>query len=315
MDLETVMWGAWFWTKVGMGLGVVALLVWKSVFAIQTQSAGIVERFHKFLYIAEPGLGFMIPFVDRVVDTLDLSLLQLSVDVSTKTKDNVFVNLSFRVQYRARADRIRDAFYLLEDEEDQIKAFVRDSVRSRIPQLTLEGLYEQNEQLTVQVKEQLDEVMEKYGWDITDALLTGIAPDAKVQSALNAVEEQRHLRMAEAERSEAGRIRVVAQAKADAEAKKLEGEGIAAQRKAIVDGLEASMKSFEGTGVDPREALEIMMLTQYFDMLRSLGAHGVTTIMTPMNPGGLSSLRDEITTALLASAARPGGPLTANTKA
>jgi regulator of protease activity HflC (stomatin/prohibitin superfamily) len=282
-------------------LGFGAIVLYNTLFIIQTQTAGIIERWGRLLRIAAPGLGFKIPIMDRLVDELMLCLLELKVQVSTKTEDNVFVDLHFTVQYRVEPDRVADAHYLLEDEEAQICSYVASAVRAKVPLLTLKTVYEQDDEFANSIRTQLEEVMKKYGYLIESVLLTHIAPDAKVVASLNEIQASTNLRQAALQKAEAARVTLVKQAEAEAEAKELSGKGIAAQRKRIIEGLEASVTSFaDATKVNPEEVINLVMLTQYFDMLHALSSTGPSTILVPYSPGAMGDFKQQMTEALLA---------------
>ena len=285
-----------------LGFAIIAgvLLLPFTLFTIRTQTAGIVERWGRFLRVASPGLGWKLPIVDRLADTLELCLLELLVPVDTKTEDNVFVKLHFTVQYRIQGERVADAFYLLEDEESQIRSYVASAVRARVPRLSLKVVYEQDEEFAAGIREQLTHVMERYGYSIESVLLTGIEPDERVVASLNEIQAATNLRTAAAQTAEAKRVTLVKEAEAQAEARELAGKGIAAQRQRIIEGLEASVTSFaDATKVDPEEVINLVMLTQYFDMLHALSTTGPSTILVPYSPGALSDFRQQMTEALL----------------
>ena len=82
-----------------------------------------------------------------------------------------------------------------------------------------------------------------------------------------------HGRLAALEKAEGEKVQVLKAAEADAEAKYLQGQGIARQRQAIVNGLRESVLNFERdvSDISSRDVIEMMMITQYFDMLKDIG--------------------------------------------
>lgn len=294
--------------------GVFGLVVLGAVigswFTVQTQTAAVIERFARFHRIAQPGLNWKMPYLERLAERVDLRLRGVDIKASTKTDDDVFVNLALTVQYRVMPEKVREAHYMLEDEKTQIVRFVLDSIRGKVPHLTLGALYKTQEEIASGVKTQLDEAMEKYGFKIEDVLLTTIAPDEKVQASLNEIQAATNLRTAAVQKAEAARITTVKQAEAEAEAKKLQGEGIAAQRAAIVNGLRETVQAFaDATHINPEEVMNLVLLTQYFDTLAHIGTHGPTTILVPHSPGGLTDLKAQLREAMLPlePVARPNG--------
>ncbi len=272
------------------------------VFTVQQQTAVIVQRFGRFQRVARAGLNFKIPFIDSKAGELSLRVKQLDVRVQTKTKDNVFVDILVSVQYNVLAEKVSEAFYRLENAEQQIEAYVFDVVRALVPTMALDAVFENKDEIADSVKSQLAESMDDFGYGIVKALVTDIDPDEKVKEAMNEINAATRMRIATTEKAEAARILLVKEAEAEAESKELQGKGIAAQRREIIAGLQASVAEFQQNieGTQAMEVMTMVLMTQYFDTLQSLGQNGNTnTIMIPSSPGHLSTLAEEIRNSLI----------------
>src|SRR5271169_5609327 len=228
-------------------------------FTVQQQSAAIVERFGKYLRTAKPGLNLKVPYIDHVVQRVSLRVQQLPVEVETKTLDNVFVKLFVAVQYRVVEGSEADSYYKLQDHIQQITSFVLDVVRAKVPKMNLDEVFEKKDDIGVAVKTELDVSMRVFGFEIPNALVTDVNPADNVKSAMNEIQTQQRLQVAAAAKGEANKILVVKNAEAEAESKHLQGEGIAKQRRAIVDGLRDSIAAFTETvgGVSAPEVLKL----------------------------------------------------------
>jgi regulator of protease activity HflC (stomatin/prohibitin superfamily) len=228
---------------------------------------------------------------------VNMRIQQLNVKVETKTKDNVFLQLTVAVQYAVLKDRIYEAFYKLTSPSHQINSFVFDAVRAQIPKLTLDEVFEEKAQIADQVQEQLSAQMKEFGFRILETLIIDLEPDDKVKNAMNEINANRRLRIAAQEKAEADKIMLVKRAEAEAESKFLQGEGVARQRRAIVDGLRDSVQDFTSRvgEIAPKDVLELVLVTQYFDTLKEVGLHSAdNTLMIPHNPGSLNQLTREI---------------------
>ncbi len=273
-------------------------------FIVQQQTTALVQRFGKFDRIADPGLHLKLPFVEKVAGTVNLRVQQLDVEVETKTQDNVFLRVIVSVQYFVLPEKVFDAFYKLDDPVNQIKAFVFDVVRARVPKIKLDDVFEKKDEIASAVKSELSQVMDDFGYGIVKTLVTDIDPDAKVKVAMNEINAAQRMRVAATEKGEAEKILQVKAAEADAEAKALSGKGIADQRRAIVEGLRESVGEFQKTvhGTSAQDVMNLILMTQYFDTLKDLGHSSKTnTILIPHSPGALgdlaAQLRDSIITA------------------
>jgi regulator of protease activity HflC (stomatin/prohibitin superfamily) len=276
----------------------IALLVTilKTLFTVRTYTAGVVERFGKFQRIVRPGLHVLIPYAESVY-FVDLQVKQAQFSVETKTRDNVFVQIPVSVQYQILDDKIYDAFYKLSAPQKQIESFVFNSILGHVPKLTLDETFEQQSGISVAVKTELDATMSSFGYNILNALVTDIVPDVKVKDAMNDINAAQRAQVAAQARGEADKILKVKQAEAEAQSKALQGQGIAAERQAIIDGLSASIEHFQQgvPGSTAEEVMSLVLLTQYFDTLRDIGTRGGTsTIFLPNNPGAANDFMSQI---------------------
>lgn len=281
---------------------VIVLILANGLFTVTQQTAAIVERFGRFKRIGKAGLNFKIPIIDRIAGRLSLRVQQLDVRVETKTKDNVFVFVIVSVQYYVLPDKVVDAFYRLQDPKMQITSFVFDTVRARVPSIVLDDLFEKKDDIAQAVKTELDTVMDDFGYGIIKALVTDIDPDAKVKASMNEINAAQRLREAAIQQAEADKIRVVKAAEGEAESKALQGQGIANQRKAIIEGLKESVESFSSNveGTNAQDVMNLVLMTQYFDTIKDIGLSGKgNTILIPHSPGGMQDISTELRNAII----------------
>lgn len=290
---------------------IVIILVLSSFFTVKQQTRAIIERFGRYVRTARPGLSMKIPFIDRIVQRVSLKVQQLIVEVDTKTKDNVFVKIYIAVQYRVVEGNEADSFYKLQDHVEQIRSYVLDVVRAKVPKMDLDEVFEKKDDVGVAVKSELDVSMKMYGFEIPNALVTDVDPAENVKQAMNEIQTQQRLQAAANARGEASKILVVKNAEAEAESKRLQGEGIAKQRRAIVDGLRDSIDAFKEKidGVSAGDVLNLVLLTQYFDTMKDIGvSSGSKVILMPHSPGGMSDISAELRNAIVTGneMAKPG---------
>lgn len=284
-------------------LGIVALiLIATGLFTVKQQSVAIVERFGKFKKASSAGLNFKVPLIDHIAGRLNLRIQQLDVRVETKTKDNVFIFVVVSVQYYVLPSKTVDAFYRLQNPQSQITSFVFDTVRARVPGINLDQVFETKDEIAQVVKTELEQIMDDFGYGIVKALVTDIDPDAKVKASMNEINAAQRLRVAAVEQAEADKIRVVKAAEGEAESKALQGQGIANQRKAIIEGLKESVENFSSAvdGVNSQDVMNLVMMTQYFDTLKELGLSGKnSTILIPHSPAGMGDISEQMRTAMI----------------
>lgn len=276
--------------------------IFSFIFIVKQQSAVIIERLGKFHSVRHAGLHFKIPIIDNAVGTMSLKIQQLDVVVETKTQDNVFVRLKVSVQFQVIHDKVYDAFYKLENSHAQIRSYIFDVVRAEVPKMKLDDVFERKDDIALAVKRELKEAMENYGYNIIKALVTDIDPDEQVKHAMNRINTSEREKVAAGYEAEAERIKIVAKAKAEAESKKLQGKGIADQRREIARGLLESVEVLNNAGINSHEASSLIVVTQHYDTLQSMGSHtGTNLILLPNNPGSASEMLNSMLVSLTAS--------------
>lgn len=289
-------------------LVVIAFIAFISFFTVEQQSAYIIERFGKFVRVAGPGLNFKIPFIESISGKVNLRLMQLDVQVETKTLDDVFIHIVTSVQFRIIPEKIYEAYYTLGNANNQIQAYIFDVVRARVPEIKLDDVFSKKDDIANAVREELHEVMREFGYDILKALVTDINPDQKVKAAMNEINEAQRLRLAATERGEAEKIIKVKSAEADAQSHILQGQGIAGQRKAIIEGLRESITEFQKDvhDIETKDVMSIILIAQYFDTLKEMAKHGnMNSIMIPHSPSSLGDLQQQMRDAIISGGQIP----------
>ena len=272
------------------------------IFTVKQQTAAVLERFGKFLTVSNSGLHFKIPMIDRIAGRINLKIQQLDVLVETKTKDDVFVRLKISVQFQVIKLKIYDAFYKLENPHDQITSYVFDVVRAEVPKMKLDDVFERKDDVAVAVKMELNEAMSDYGYDIIKTLVTDIDPDVQVKAAMNRINASEREKVAAEFEAEAERIKIVAKARAEAESKRLQGQGIADQRREIARGLEESVDVLNNVGINSQEASALIVVTQHYDTLQSIGeATNTNLILLPNSPQAGSNMLNDMIASFVAS--------------
>ena len=277
-------------------------LVLGSFFTVSTAQVAVITRFGKFLRVAEPGLNWKMPYFDTVAGIVSLRVNQITLTMETKTKDNVFVTIPISVQNRVRPEKVYDAFYKLSDPTAKIKSYVEQVILGHVPGMTLDEVFASQSSIAAAVKLELDSDMSTFGYEIVNVLVTDIVPDSKVKSAMNDINAAQREQVAANARGEAEKILVVKKAEAEAESKALQGQGIANQRKAIIEGLQTSVEQFQKAveGSTSREVMQLVLVTQYFDTLKSIGESDKTnTLFVSHSPSAVKEVSDQILESML----------------
>ena len=282
-------------------LAVVFLL--STFFTVRQQTAVSIERFGKFESIRHSGLQMKIPIIDKIAARISLKIQQLDVIVETKTLDDVFVKIKVSVQFVVIKEKVYDAIYKLEYPHDQITSYVFDVVRAEVPKMKLDDVFVKKDDIAIAVKREVQESMETYGYDIIKTLVTDIDPDAQVKAAMNRINAAEREKVAAQYEGDAQRILIVEKAKAEAESKRLQGQGIADQRREIARGLVESVDVLQKVGVSSQEASALIVITQHYDTLQAVGQQtNSNLILLPNSPEAGSEMLNNMITSFTASA-------------
>ena len=278
------------------------IILFAAFFTVKQQTAAIIERFGKFQSICQSGLHLKIPIIDRISGRLSLKIQQLDVLIETKTLDDVFVRLKVSVQFKVIKMKVYDAFYKLDYPHDQITSYVFDVVRAEVPKMKLDDVFVKKDDIAIAVKSELNQAMMDYGYDIIKTLVTDIDPDAQVKEAMNRINASEREKIAAQFEGDAARILIVEKAKAEAESKRLQGQGIADQRREIARGLEESVEVLNKVGINSQEASALIVVTQHYDTLQSIGQEtNSNLILLPNSPQAGSTMLNDMVASFTAS--------------
>jgi regulator of protease activity HflC (stomatin/prohibitin superfamily) len=272
------------------------------LFQVRTAEAAVIQRMGKFLRVGTAGINFKLPWLDQIAGRMDLRVQQLALDVETKTKDNVFVKMPVSVQYHVIPEKVYEAFYKLANPKQQISSYVFNVILGHVPKMNLDDAFLQQSDIAIAIKQGLDDVMKTYGYAIDQALVTDIQPDEKVKAAMNEINAAQREQVAATARGETEKILKVKQAEAEAESKALQGQGIANQRKAIIEGLKQSVEAFSAAveGTTPRDVMMLVLVTQYLDTMKEIGTQDKSnTIFVSHSPAAIGSLFEEMQNAVM----------------
>lgn len=265
--------------------------IFSIIFIVKQETSVIIERLGKFNNIRNAGLYLKIPIIDNIVGKLSLRIQQLDVVIETKTKDNVFLKLKVSLQFQVIKQKVYEAFYKLDNPNIQINSYIFDVVRAQIPKMKLDDVFEKKDDIALALKSELSEAMNNYGYHIIKALVTDIDPDENVKQAMNRINTSEREKVAAEYEAEAERIKIVAKAKAEAESKRLQGKGIADQRREISKGLLESVERLNNVGISSKEASSLIVVTQHYDTLQYIGERsGTNLILLPNSPGTASEM-------------------------
>ncbi|CAL1172952.1 unnamed protein product [Cladocopium goreaui] len=190
-------------------------------------------------------------------------------------EDNVFCTVHISVQFAVNGQQCEDAIYKLASVSDQIEAYVSNIVRSKVPKMDIDEAFEAK-----------DELSSNISVIATVPAETRIRLHKSVMDAMNEINRQKRLRDAAIMEAEAHKIRIVKAAEAEADAAELQGDGLARQRGAIIDGLRTAVLERTDHKATTEELSHLLVISQYFETMKQIGTkeNSKTFVMPRANP-------------------------------
>lgn len=276
-----------------------------SIVIVRQKTAVVLERFGKFCGVLGPGFGLKLPWpITTISGHVSLRIEQIQANVDVKTKDNLFVSFPTAVQFYVAPDAVEKAHYELSDPTEQIQSYIFNTVRSECAKMTFEELYTERTKIEETVLSALKENIEQFGYTIRNVLVDEPRPSDEVKQAIEAEKVAEREKAAAIHEAEAHRIRVEANAAAEAESKRLQGQGIADMRHAIAQGFSESIREINQAAsgqVSQSEIisflLEIQKLDTQRDVSQAMGEKGIV-VMGQNNNGASENQIASIVAAL-----------------
>lgn len=259
-------------------------------FLVRQQEAVIIERLGKFNRIAGPGLRVKIPFIEQKVTRVSLRTMKEGFQIDAKTSDNVTIVLNVSAQYHVdynwgnsqQESGIYRSYYMLAQPIEQMRDYLADALRSSIPNYTLDEVFEKKDNIANDVNATVQQTMASYGWTLVSTLITGIDLPPTVEQSMNDINAAQRQQQAAQSLANAEKIKRVTEAQAEAEAMEKTGNGIAAQRIAIANGIKESLDTITSSGVSEQEANELFLFTQWTEMMSEFAKKGkAATVVLP----------------------------------
>jgi hypothetical protein len=189
----------------------------------------------------------------------------------------VFIRVHVSIQYQTNSTHLFESFYSLASPTRQFTAHVHDMIRSTMPRLDLDDIFSAQDSIASEFHQSLNDCMNRYGFLVHRALITRILPNEHVKRSMNEVHASKRTKEAMPHKAEAVRILAVRDAEARAERAHLIGVGVARERREIAKGMRDVVDDVVGGGgdgggvsVSARGAMDLLLLTQYYDVLMDL---------------------------------------------
>jgi len=261
-------------------LVIVFFILASSIKIVKQQTAFTVETFGKFSRVIFPGFNLVIPIVENIGRRINLSTMNLDFSILAITSDKVNISIDTALIYRIIQAKAFEAAYSLDNPLVAIKALVEGAIRAFVATQTHEEVIRSRNEMTEYLTMHLTEKMQEYGYLIDSFQFRDIILPVEITGAMSRVVASKRLQEAAQNEAQADFIRSVKIAEAQKQTRLLQGEGLALERKAIIEGLAESILGLKNaTGVSSQSVMTIVMMNQYMDTMRSMAKDGSSKVI------------------------------------
>ncbi|OGO30676.1 MAG: hypothetical protein A2Z29_02785 [Chloroflexi bacterium RBG_16_56_11] len=217
----------------------------KSITIIHQAEKGLIERFGRYKETLEPGLRFIIPFIDSLAGRIDLRETVLDIEPQAViTKDNVGVTVDAVVYYYvtdAKAVRYEVANFFV-----AVSKLAQTNLRNLVGDMTLDETLASRERINSSLRLTLDEATDKWGVKVTRVEVKAIEPPKDITDAMSKQMKAEREKRATILEAEAYRQKQILTAEGDKQNAILVAEG---QRQSAILRAEGEAKAIENVSV------------------------------------------------------------------
>jgi regulator of protease activity HflC (stomatin/prohibitin superfamily) len=155
----------------------------KAVQIIPQATAAVIERLGRYKGTAEPGLAFLVPFIDKVRERIDLREQVVSFPPQPViTQDNLTVNIDTVVYFQVTDPKA--AVYEISDYITGVEQITTTTLRNVVGGMTLEGTLTSRDQINTVLRGELDEATGRWGIRVGRVEIKAIDPPASIQESM-----------------------------------------------------------------------------------------------------------------------------------
>jgi regulator of protease activity HflC (stomatin/prohibitin superfamily) len=269
------------------GIGVLALLILLSVRTVDQGKIAVVTMFGKYRRILRPGLNFILPLFQRVAKTIPVQNRSVELGFQAITMDQANVYFKAMILYTvkdAEEETIKAVAFKFVSDQDFMTALVRSvegSVRGYVATQRQAEILGKRTEITHDVKGQLDNVLEGWGYHLIDVQLNDITFDPAITESMARVVASNNLKAAATNEGDALRIRKTKEAEAEGaaitiaataerESAQLRGQGVALFREEVARGLAMAAKELKEENVDQ----SLILFSMWTEAIRHVAETG-----------------------------------------
>lgn len=243
------------------------IVVFSSFVTVKQGTIAVITIFGKFRRILTPGLNFKIPLVEAIYSKISIQNRSVELEFQAVTFDQANVYFKAMLLYSVldqQEETIKNVAFKFVDERNLMQALIRTvegSIRAFVATKRQSEVLILRRDIVDHVKEQLDQILETWGYHLQDLQLNDITFDDVIMKSMSQVVASNNLKAAaenegqallitktKAAEAEGNAIKISAEA--ERQASQLRGQGVALFRQEVAKGMTVAAKEMETAHMD-----------------------------------------------------------------
>src|SRR5579872_37671 len=243
------------------------IILFSSFVTVKQGTIAVVTIFGKYRRIMHPGLNLKLPLIEQIQSRISIQNRSVELEFQAVTIDQANVYFKAMMLYSVldqMEETIKNVAFKFVDERNLMQALIRTiegSIRAYVATKKQADVLTLRSDIVMHVKEQLDQILETWGYHLQDLQLNDITFDDVILKSMSQVVASNNLKAAaenegqallitktKAAEAEGNSIKIAAEA--ERQAAQLRGQGIALFREEVAKGMTAAAKEMEGAHMD-----------------------------------------------------------------
>ena len=260
---------------------IVLIIIFTSFVSVKQGTIVVITIFGKYRRILTPGLNFKLPFIENVYSKISIQNRSVELEFQAVTFDQANVYFKAMLLYSVldqQEETIKNVAFKFVDERNLMQALIRTvegSIRAFVATKRQSEVLILRRDIVEHVKEQLDQILESWGYHLQDLQLNDITFDDVIMKSMSQVVASNNLKAAaenegqallitktKAAEAEGNAIKISAQA--EREAAQLRGQGIALFREEVARGMTVAAKEMAEANMDT----SVIMFTMWTESIK-----------------------------------------------
>ena len=272
-------------------IGIVVIL-FMGLRTVQQGNVSVITVFGKYQRIIRPGLNFIIPFIETVFKRISTQNRSVELEFQAVTVDQANVYLKSMILFSvidSDEETIKKVAFKFIDEKNLMQALIRTiegNIRAFVATKKQSEVLGLRREIVDHVKEQIDNVIEEWGYHLQDLQINDITFDEAVMVSMSKVVASNNLKAAaenegqallitktKAAEAEGNAIKIAAQA--EREAAQLRGQGVALFREEVAKGMQNAAREMQQANLDT----SMIMFSMWTEAIKNFAEYGKGNVL------------------------------------